>query len=124
MVRLNDRANFEQFHELGALIVEPSTATLSLLDQFVRSPVAASLLLGSEGSQQTMDIEVTDEEMHGLLIRDLRFPSDTIILSVKRKDEIIISHGYTRLRIGDIVSVVGSNESLEQIRLRFEDLSS
>lgn len=124
VVRLNDRANFEQFHELGALIVEPSTATLSLLDQFVRSPVAASLLLGSEGSQQTMDIEVTDEEMHGLLIRDLRFPSDTIILSVKRNDEIIISHGYTRLRIGDIVSVVGSNESLEQIRLRFEDLSS
>ena len=86
--------------------------------------MAASLLLGSEGSQQTMDIEVTDEEMHGLLIRDLRFPSDTIILSVKRNDEIIISHGYTRLRIGDIVSVVGSNESLEQIRLRFEDLSS
>jgi len=120
VVRLNDRVNFNRFHDLGALIVEPSTATVSLLDQFVRSPVAASLLLGSEGSQQTMDVEVGDEEMHGMLIRDLRLPSDTIILSVKRRGEIIISHGYTRLRVGDIVSVVGSAESLEKIRLRFE----
>lgn len=120
VVRLNDHAYFDQFHELGALIVEPTTATVSLLDQFVRSPVAASLLLGSDGAQQTMDVEVSDEEMHGTFIRDLRLPSDTIILSVKRKDEIIISHGYTRLRLGDIVSVVGSNESLEKIRLRLE----
>jgi len=122
VVRLNERSNFDAFHELGALIVEPSTATVSLLDQFVRSPVAASLLLGTEDAQQTMDIEVSDEEMHGMFIRDLRFPSDTIILSVKRKDEIIISHGYTRLRLGDIVSVVGSSESLEKIRLRFESV--
>lgn len=124
VVRLNDRSNFDTFHELGALIVEPSTATVSLLDQFVRSPVAASLLLGSEGSQQTMDVEVGDESMHGMLIRDLRLPSDTIILSVKRSNEVIISHGYTRLRIGDIVSVVGSSESLEKIRLRFEAMPS
>lgn len=120
VVRLNDHSNFDQFHELDVLIVEPATATVSLLDQFVRSPVAASLLLGADGGQQTMDVEVSDEEMHGTLIRDLRLPSDTIILSVKRRDEIIISHGYTRLRLGDIVSVVGSNESLEKIRLRFE----
>ena len=26
IVRLNDRANFNRFHELGALIVEPATA--------------------------------------------------------------------------------------------------
>jgi len=120
VVRLNDHAYFDQFHNLGALIVEPTTATVSLLDQFVRSPVAASLLLGTEDAQQTMDVEVSDEEMHGTFIRDLRLPSDTIILSVKRKDEIIISHGFTRLRVGDIVSVVGSGESLEKIRLRFE----
>ena len=71
-----------------------------------------------------MDVEVGDESMHGMLIRDLRLPSDTIILSVKRSNEVIISHGYTRLRIGDIVSVVGSTESLEKIRLRFEAMPS
>ena len=51
IVRLNDRANTEKFHELGALIVEPTTAIVSLLDHMVRSPHATSMLLGMEENQ-------------------------------------------------------------------------
>ncbi|MEZ4722548.1 MAG: cation:proton antiporter [Flavobacteriales bacterium] len=120
IVRLNNHRLFDQFHSLGALIVEPATAMVSLLDQFVRSPVAASLLLGLEGEQHAMDIEVRDKDMHGVYIRDLRLPSDTIILSIKRRGDVLVPHGYTRLRVGDIVSIVGSNESRESVRLKFE----
>jgi len=34
---------------------------------------------------------------------------------------MIISHGYTRLRLGDVVTMVGSVESLDNISLRFEN---
>ncbi|MFH1321697.1 MAG: cation:proton antiporter [Bacteroidota bacterium] len=120
IVRLNDRNYFNRFHELGALIVEPATAIVSLLDHFVRAPMATSLLLGMEESQDTNDIEVLDKDLHGVALRDLRLPTDVIILSVKRKDHMIITHGYTRLRLGDIVTVVGSAKSLEKLRLQFE----
>ena len=53
VVRLNERSNFEKFHKIGALIVEPSTAIVSLLDHLVRSPVAASLLLGTDENQDS-----------------------------------------------------------------------
>ena len=65
-------------------------------------------------------MEDKDTHLHGVSLRALRLPSDIIILSVKRKDQMLISHGYTRLRIGDIVTMVGSLESLENTRLRFE----
>ncbi len=120
VVRLQHRANFHKFHELGALIVEPTTAIVSLLDHFVRSPSATSLLLGMESGQETIDIEVQDKSMQGVAIRDLRLPTDILILSVKRKEQLIISHGYTRLRQGDIVTLVGPPESLENARLIFE----
>jgi len=120
IVRLHDRSYFNRFHDLGALIVEPTTAIVSLMDHFVRSPAATSLLLGMEKDQETIDLEVTDKILHGVALRDLRLPNDIIILSVKRKDQMIISHGYTRLRLGDIVTVVGSPESLDNTRLRFE----
>ncbi len=122
IVRLNDRNNFKKFYELGCLIVEPDTAIVSLLDNFVRSPVAASMLLGTEEGQSTIDIEVRDRSLHGMALRNLRLPSDVIILSVKRKGQPIISHGYTRLRRKDIVTVVGSPESLEKVQLMFEEL--
>lgn len=119
IVRLNERSNMEKFHRLGALIIDPSTAMVSLLDHFVRSPNATSLLLGMDKSQDTLDIEITNRDIHGMTLRDLRLPTDVIILSVKRKGQMIISHGYTRLRLKDIVTMVGSPKSLEEVRTKF-----
>jgi len=123
IVRLNNREYFKKFHDLGCLVVDPSTAMVSLLDNFVRSPVAASLLLGTEEGQSTIDLVVRDNSLHGMALRNLRLPSDVIILSVKRKGQSIISHGYTRLRRKDIVTVVGSPESLQKLQLMFEDMA-
>ncbi len=119
VVRLNHRYNFNKFHELGALIVDPSTAIVSLLDHFVRSPQAASLLLGMQKGQDTSDIQVLNPDIQGLLIRNLRLPADVIILSVKRRGNLIISHGYTRLRAGDTLTMVGSKKSLAEVSLKF-----
>ncbi|MCK5368248.1 MAG: TrkA family potassium uptake protein, partial [Cyclobacteriaceae bacterium] len=121
IVRLNNRNYFKKFHDLGCLVVDPNTAMVSLLDNFVRSPVAASMLLGTEEGQSTIDLVIRDNSLHGMALRNLRLPSDVIILSVKRKGQSIISHGYTRLRRKDIVTVVGSPESLEKLQLMFED---
>jgi Trk K+ transport system NAD-binding subunit/Kef-type K+ transport system membrane component KefB len=121
IVRLHERKNFDRFHELGALIVEPSTAMVSLLDHFVRSPHATSLLLGMEENQDTVLLEVQNPNLHGIALRNLRLPHDIIVLSVSRGGQMLISHGYTRLRKNDIVTLVGSSESLENVRLRFEE---
>ncbi len=120
IVRLNKRENFNKFHDLGALIIEPTTAMVSLLDHFVRSPNAASLLLGMDEGQDSIDIEITNKDIHGLRLRELRIPSDIIILSVKRKGHIIISHGYTRLRLKDVITLVGAEKSLEEVMFKFE----
>lgn len=119
VVRLNLRQNFGKFHRLGVKIVEPSTAIVSLLDHFVRSPQATSLLLGMQEEQDTIEVEVQNPDIAGLALRDLRLPHDIIILSVTRNDQMIISHGYTRLRMGDILTLVGSSESLEIVRIKF-----
>ncbi len=120
IVRLNQRENFEKFHKLGTLIIEPSTAIVSLLDHFVRSPNATSLLLGMDDGQDTMDIEIKNRDYHGLRIRELRLPTDLIILSIERKGQMLMTHGYTRLRIGDVMTLVGSAKSLEDIKFKLD----
>lgn len=120
VVRLNKRENFDKFHKLGALIIEPATAMVSLLDHFVRSPNATSLLLGMDQGQDSMDIEIRNQDIHGMRLRDLRLPSDVLVLSVRRKGQLLVSHGYTRLRIGDIMTLVGSETSLEELKFKFD----
>jgi Trk K+ transport system NAD-binding subunit/Kef-type K+ transport system membrane component KefB len=117
IVRLNEREFYKKFHNIGVMVIDPATAMVSLMEHFVRSPIATSLLLGMDEGQDTIDIELRNSDYHGLTLRDLRLPTDVIILSVTRGDHPIISHGYTRLRLGDVVTMVGSIESLDKVRL-------
>lgn len=120
VVRLNDRVYFERFHALGALIIDPATVMVGLLEQFVRSPSAASLLLGMEEGQDIVEIELRNPALHGIALRELRLPLDTLVLSVHRNGHTIISHGYTQLEMGDRVTIVGKSSSLEKVMLRLD----
>ena len=119
IVRLNARFNSKEFTDMGVKIVEPTTAIVHLLDQFVRSPQAASLLLGMEEGKDTRDIRIRNKDLHGLALRDLRLPPAVIILSIRRAGNSIISHGYTRLRLEDVVTLVGAVDDLDEVQLRF-----
>lgn len=121
ITRLQERTYFDKFHSLGVRIVDPATAMVSLFDQFIRSPIAASLIMGMEEGQDTMDVVVRNKNLYGLYLREIRLPKDVIVLSVKRKGQFIISHGFTRLRRRDILTIVGSKEELKKIQFRFEE---
>ena len=113
------RIFLSKLNALGVRIIDPSLAMVNLLDHFVRSPNAASILLG-DSTQDTVDVEVRNKDIHGMTLRDLRFPTDVIVLSVMRKGRIVISHGFTRLRLGDIVTLVGTKESVNNVRFKLE----
>ena len=121
IVRYNGSRFFlKKFNALGVRVMDPSSAMINLLDHFVRSPNVTSILLGLDTSQDSIDVEIRNKDIHGMTLRDLRFPTDVIVLSVVRKGQVIISHGYTRLRLGDIVTLVGTKESVENVRFKLE----
>ncbi len=120
VAHLRDRANYEKFQKLGVLVVEPRTAVVSLLEHFVRAPAGASLLLGMQETQDIVDIELCNPDLNGVTIRDLRLPLDVLILSIQRGSQSLITHGYTRLELGDKITVVGKRDKLAEVMLRFE----
>ncbi len=120
ITRLESGSFAQKFKEIGVKVIEPTAAMVNLLDHMVRAPEATNILLGFDKDQDTIDIEVRNSDLVGLRIRDLHLPQDVIILSLKRRGNTVITHGYTQLRLGDILTFVGSKDSLEQVRLRFE----
>ena len=120
IARLSDRNNFARFQLLDVLIVDPSTAIVNLLDHFVRSPAAASLFMGMQTDQKIVDLALRNPDLFGLALRDFRLPFDTIIMSVRRRGVLFIPHDYTRLEAGDLITVVGSENSLQEVALRFD----
>ncbi len=121
VVRLQDWSYYDRFKGMGVRIVESVSALVNLIEHYVISPQTTALVLGEIEGKDSRDIEVRDRRLHGQLLRNLRLPSDVLILSVKRKGQVLITHGYTRLRIGDILTVVGSKKSLDHMALMLEE---
>lgn len=120
IARINNRLNTARFQSLGVLIVDPSTAIVGLLDHFVRSPAAASLLMGMHKERKVVDLRIQNPELAGLALRDFRLPFDLIIMSVRRRGVLFVPHGFTRLEAGDLVTVLGSKNSIRELALRFD----
>jgi Trk K+ transport system NAD-binding subunit len=119
VVYLKSRSNFERFKIFNASIVSTSTATISLLDHYVRSPSAVSLLLGLEEGQDIIDITISNPHLFGLPMRDLRLPEDIIIVSMHRGRHSIAVQGHTRFKVGDQLTVKGNSTSLKEIKRIF-----
>ncbi|MBN2893519.1 MAG: cation:proton antiporter [Bacteroidales bacterium] len=120
IVRLNSREKIMNFKELGAIVVEPASAMLNLLEHFVRSPQATSILLGMDETQNTEDLEVLSKDVHGRALRDLKMPLGILVISITRNGQVMLPHGYTRLRVKDVVTVVGSQDQLEKVRTKLQ----
>ncbi|MGQ9527876.1 monovalent cation:proton antiporter family protein [Chloroflexus sp.] len=117
IVRLNRSELREQFRELGAIIVDPATAMVNLLEQAVRAPQSLSLLLHTDPVYDVVQMTVTNCEIDGRLVRDLRLPADVLLLEISRDGQAIVPHGYTRLRHGDELTIVGKPDSLREVSL-------
>lgn len=109
-----------QWHQRGAIVLDPKTTLVTLLEHFVTSPTATSILLGMDPEQDVVEVVVADARLVGVPIRDLKLPLEALILSVTRDGHTLVSHGYTELQLGDLLTVVGPPEVLPETVLYFE----
>lgn len=120
VIRAQQPRDHQRFHDLGVVVVDPATAMISLLDQLVRSPRSTSLLLGLEKGRGVAEIQVGNPNLDGVALRELVLPDDALVLSLRRGRHTLITHGDTRLKLRDWVTVLGSDGSLEEVAVRFE----
>ncbi|MDJ0757474.1 MAG: cation:proton antiporter [Ardenticatenaceae bacterium] len=110
--------HLEAFRENGALIVDPVSAMVNLLEQTVRAPQSTAILLHQDSGREMIQVTINNPDVDGTLVRDLRLPTDVLFMDVSRNGEVILPNGYTRLKMKDEVTLVGRGDSLEEAILR------
>ena len=118
VVRPNDLGRSNQLNEFGALIVDPTSAMVNLLEQTVRAPQSAAVLLHQDSGRELVQVTVSNPDINGQLLRDLRMPTDVLLLDVTREGDVILPNGYTRLRHGDEVTLIGRQPSLDDATVK------
>lgn len=118
VVRLRDANLREKFLQMGVRVLDPASAMVNLLHQYLRAPEAVNLLLHQDPNHNVLQVRVAEKAIDGLQLRDLRLPSDVLILEILRDGQAIVPHGFSTLRIADEVTIVGSPDSLSEVVLK------
>ena len=106
------------FEELDALVLDPVSAMLGLLEESVVSPRAVDLVLHADPNRDTTQVTVAESRVIGLSLRELRLPVDALVVAIDRDGQTLTPDGAVRLRRGDEVTLVGSPDALAEVRVR------
>ena len=117
VVRPSAASENGRYETYGALVVHPTTAIVSLLMQSVLSPDATSLLLHHDRGREMLQIEVTNQDLDGLSVRDVSLPSGVLLMEVRRDNTVLLVDGQTRLRTGDQITLIADIEAEAEARL-------
>ncbi len=98
--------------------IDPGTAVVSLLEQAVTSPQSATLLLRRDPDRSVTQVKLVNPDLDGTPVRDLRLPTDVLLLQIIRGGSTVVVHGHTALQTGDDILLLASEDSLTEIRSR------
>ncbi|HEY9857287.1 MAG TPA: cation:proton antiporter [Stenomitos sp.] len=120
IARVNERRNHEAF--LGAsvepLMVEDAAAmTLSAL---VTRPTVLPLMGSTAYGDRLVEFQVGNPKVVGQTLRQLQLPSECLVALVKRKGTVSIPDGRTHLALGDVITLIGLKEAVDQARTYLE----
>jgi Kef-type K+ transport system membrane component KefB/Trk K+ transport system NAD-binding subunit len=109
------------FRGLGVQSLTPSLHRSSLLALMARNSAIFSLMTSTEDQRDMREFIVFNSSLHGKRLMDLNFPSDVLVLAVRRDEELLIPHGTTKLEAGDHLTILGNIESLPEIEELLEN---
>jgi Trk K+ transport system NAD-binding subunit len=61
-------------------------------------------------------VAVRNADYTGRKLVELKLPGDLLILAIRRRDELLVSHGHTQLKVGDRLTLIGSLAAISQAR--------
>jgi trk system potassium uptake protein TrkA len=118
--RVNNPQNEQTFSELGVDVPMNSTEIIAkIIEEEVSFSDFVSLLSFKRGKLAIVRVDLPKESpVINKQVKDIQWPENSVLLSVVRKDDVVIPRGDTVLRAGDDVialTMVGNESQLSNL---------
>lgn len=113
--RISDIELIPRLQDLGVRVVQPALATAMALEGALRYPTIFDLLV--QKTEQGIDVTeviVTNLNLNNKPLHQIQLPGDTLILSMQRGTNVMVTDGNTILQSGDRLGLIGSPGALEE----------
>lgn len=118
IARASDPLLANQMINEGIRVVRPQLATVLALEGALHFPAAFDMLTNPTDGVEIREIELNNPRLHRRRLRHIHMPGDALVLGLRRDGEILVPHGDTELRQGDLLMLVGHQEALQYAMMR------
>ncbi|MCD6425343.1 MAG: monovalent cation:proton antiporter family protein [Anaerolineales bacterium] len=119
VARLTAPGEISRFEKIGVTPLNPATDQAVLLGLIIRNPTMYELLTRSDDSRDLCEIAIRNPQYLNKPLKEIDFPGDMLVVAVRKKGELIVPRGDTILRMGDHLTVLGSNDCVGNTRELF-----
>ena len=119
VARLNAPGEISRFEKIGVTPLNPATDQAVLLGLIIRNPTMYELLTRTDDSRDLCEIAIHNPQYLNKPLKEIDFPGDLLVVAVRKKGELIVPRGDTILRMGDHLTVLGSNDCVGNTRELF-----
>jgi Trk K+ transport system NAD-binding subunit len=95
-------------------VVQPQLATALALEGALHFPSAFDMLADQTDGVEIREGVLNNPPLDGRLLRRIQMPGDVLILGMRRGDEVLVPHGDTVLRQGDVLMLVGHPDEVQE----------
>jgi Trk K+ transport system NAD-binding subunit len=121
IARLNDAGRAEAFAASGVETLSLTDAAVMSLAMMVTHPNTLPLLgLKSAHADKIVEVRLDNPAFEAQPLRHLDLPKDCLVALVRRDGAVSVPDGDTRLRTGDVLTLIGDNEAVDGLRMRLE----
>jgi CPA2 family monovalent cation:H+ antiporter-2 len=118
--RADDHTVLKRMMTLGVRAVQPALATAMALEGALRFPTAFDILAEHGQDVEIGEARVRNIRVAGRPLRRIRLPGNALVMGIRRKGEVIVPHGDTIFRLGDVVMLIGSPSDIREARALLE----
>jgi Kef-type K+ transport system membrane component KefB/Trk K+ transport system NAD-binding subunit len=111
---VSDQDIAAQMNDQGVRVVQPQLATALALEGALHFPSAFDMLANHTDGVEIREGVLNNPPLNGRPLRGIELPGDVLILGMRRGDDILVPHGNTVLRQGDVLMLVGHPDELHE----------
>jgi trk system potassium uptake protein TrkA len=120
VARVRDATLAQSYAELGVRVVNPSLSPVVELEYLLMYPSVSSLMADLEDEHDVSEVRLGCPDLAQQPLRDANMPDGVMVVLVRRDNEVIYPRGDTRLRLGDVLTLIGPLEGVQELARRCE----
>jgi len=117
---VTDPIKLPDFRRLGVQALTPSMHRSSLLALMARNSAFFTLMISTEDQRDLREFILSNSNLQGKRLMELKFPASSLVLAIRRADELIVPHGTTKLAMGDQLTILGDLNTLSAMEKMLE----